>query len=94
MAVGSQVPMTPSSVLVMTTTGGRGGRSSRKSGQRVVGQHDIDAAGDRVGLDILGPVHRRGADEVAGAYRRYGITGAAKTAWAGTIRVSGLPEMS
>ena len=33
----------------------------------VVGQHDVDAAVDRVGLDVLGPVHRRGAEQVGGA---------------------------
>jgi hypothetical protein len=35
MAVGAQVPMTLPSALVMTTTDGRGGMSSRKSGERV-----------------------------------------------------------
>ena len=35
----------------------------------VVGQHDIDLAVDGVGLDVLGPVHLGGAEQVAGAAR-------------------------
>ena len=44
-------------------------RPARRLRARVVGQHDVDAAGDRVGLDVLGPVHRRGAEQVGGAAR-------------------------
>ena len=32
----------------------------------VVGQHQLDLAGLRIGLDVLGPVHLRGAQRVAG----------------------------
>ena len=35
----------------------------------VVGQHDVDAPGDRMRFHVLRPIHRRGAEQVAGAPR-------------------------